>query len=97
MHKVIAAGAWENPVRQGSCTQDGLDLAPDLQHVITCSSCISGLDKLFSPIFRELNSEALKFLIFFPRHMPMLIFVICKIASKKQITWKLTEIWTNKS
>lgn len=94
---VIATGAWENSVQQGSCTQDGFNLASDVQHVVTCSSCILGLDNLFFPIFRELNSEALKFLIFFPRYTPTLILVICKIASKKQIAWKLTETWTNKS
>lgn len=38
---------------------------------------------LFSPIFREPDSEALKFLLFFPRHTPTLILVICKATSKK--------------
>lgn len=56
-----------------------------------------GLDNLFFPIFREPDLEALKFLILFPRHMPTQILVICKIAREKQITWKLTETWANKS
>lgn len=56
-----------------------------------------GLDNPFFPIFRGPDSEALKFLLFFPRYTPTLILATCKRASKKQITWKLTETWANKS